>query len=231
MTHDAAAGQRPDVTLSALSIVLVADKFDPSMINPDFLRHSGIVDPNLQIKQPAVSTPVFSEVIFEGGLSVVAQPDRFNVVQHRETLTEDIATPDIAKRFLEKVPYPSYKAIGINPTYFKRLNDASEGVATALIKGGKWMAFGGVSPAYLLKAVYSYEGKQIAMDVQDVKMRESGSSESSGLLFAGNIHRDILETDQVRRIARLMLILSEWEGDLHDFKNLATQFDSGRASS
>ena len=231
MTRDAAAGQRPDVALMALSVVLVADNIDPSIINPDFLRHNGIVGSDLKTEQPPASTPVLSQATFEGGLSVVALPDRFNVMQQGEASTEDIVAPDIAKCLLEKVPHPAYKAIGINPTCFRPLDDASEGVATALIEGGKWMAFGGISPVFFLKAVYSYEDRQITMDVQDVKRRESDGSETSGLLFTANVHRDISETIQEQRIARLMSVLSGWKDDLSDFKNLVGQFNLERVAS
>ena len=62
MTQDAAAGQRPDVTLIALSVVLVADNIDPSMINPDFLRHNGIVGFDLKTEQPPVEEKCVSLV-------------------------------------------------------------------------------------------------------------------------------------------------------------------------
>ena len=104
-------------------MVLTADNLDPSMINPDFLRHSGVVDSDRQTEQPPISTPAFSQVTFEGGLAVIAQPDRFAFVQQGETLARDIAIPNIARRFLEKVPHPAYKGIGINPTGVKPLDD------------------------------------------------------------------------------------------------------------
>ena len=231
MTQDAAAGQRPDVTLIALSVVLVADNIDPSMINPDFLRHNGIVGFDLKTEQPPVSTPVFSQAVFEGGLSVVAQPGRFDFTQRGEALTEDVAIPGIARSFLEKVPHPAYKAVGINLTGVRPLEDASEGAVTALIEGGKWMAFGGVSPAVSLQAVYSCEGKQIIMNVSDAKKQETDGSESLGLLFSANIHRDISETTQEQRIARMMSVLSEWKNDLSDFTNLVEKFNLGRTFS
>ena len=228
MTQDAAGGPRSDTALIALSVVLIADNVEPSMINPDFLRNNGIVDPDLQTEQPPISTPVFSQVAFEGGLSVVAQPGRFDFTQRGEALTEDVAIPDIARRFLERVPHPSYKAVGINPMGVRPLDDGSVGgVASALIEGGKWMAFEDVLPTVSLKAVYDCENRQIAMEVQDARRREADGSESPGLLFAVNIHRDIAETDQARRIARLMSILSKWRDDLSDFRNLVAQFNLG----
>ena len=230
----AAGGHRSDVTVIELSVVLVADGIAPSIINPDFLRQNGIVDPDLQlqVEPPLISTPVFSQVAFEGGLAVTAQPDRFVFVQRGELLTENVASPRIARCFLEKVPYTPYKAIGINFTGAKLLDRESVGgVANALIKGGKWMAFGDILPAVSLKTVYSCENKQITMDIQDARRREDDGSESPGLLFVANIHRDISETSQEQRIAKLMSVLSTWQDDLSDFKNLVAKFNLGRYAS
>ena len=235
MEQDAkvAGGHQSDVALIELSVVVIADNIDPSMINPDFLRYNGIVDQGLQAKQPHISTPVFSQVIFESGFTVTAQADRFVFVQRGEALTEDaVSSPDIARRFLEKIPYPAYKAIGINPTGVRLLDPGSvRGVADALIKKGEWMAFGNVSPVVSLKAVYFYENRQITMDVHDAKRQDANGSELPGLLFAVNIHRDISETDQEQRIAKLMSTLSAWKDDLSDFKTLITKFNLGSYAS
>lgn len=226
------SAQGLDVAVINLSVVLIADNVDPSMINPDFLRHNGIVDPGLQTGQPLISTPVFSQVILERGLSVVAQPDRFEFAQQGQALAEDAESPDIARRFLEKIPYPPYKAIGINLTGARLLDRGSEnGAADALIEGGGWMAFGDVSPAVSLKAVYHCEGRQVTLDVHDAKRRVSDGSESPGLVFAANFHRDISETSRERRIAMLMSVLSTWKDDLSDFKNLVAKFSPGRYAS
>lgn len=231
MTQDVATEQQPDVTLVELAVVLITENTDPSMINPDFLRHNDIVDAKLRTEQPPVSTPVFSQVVFEGGLSVMAQPNRFQFAQQEEPLTEDVAIPDIVERFLERVPHPAYKGIGINFTGFRPLDDTSKGVATTLIERGKWMAFENISPMTSLRAVYACEDRQITMDVQDARRRESDGSESHGILFAVNIHRKITEMDQGQRSAQLMSILSGWKRDLSDFENLVAQFNLGRTRS
>ena len=234
MEQDAKAedGRESSIELVQLSVVLIADNVDPSIINPDFLRHNGIVDHGLQTGQPPVSTPVFSQVAFEDGFTVTAQTDRVEFVQRGEALTEDAVSPNVARRFLEEFPYPSYKAIGINPTGINPLDPGSVGgVSDALIDRGAWMAFEDVSPVVSLKAVYPCENRQITMDVHDAKRLNTDGSERPGLLFAANIHRDVSETDQGRRIARLMSILSAWKDDLSNFQILVAKFNMGRQAS
>ena len=219
-----------DVTLIELSVVLVAKRNDPGIINPDFLRHNDIVDANLQVKEPPISTPVFSQAVFENGLRVAAEPNRFIFGQQGEPLTEDVCiSPEVARRFLEKVPHIPYSAIGINPKGIRSWDDESAGgVADALVGGGDWMSFQDVRPDIHLKALYNYESRQISMDVGRAQNKKSDGPESQVLLFQVNIHRDIPATEESRCVERLLSILSKWKDDLYDFNNLVTKFNPHR---
>ena len=228
----AAAGVEAGVMLMELSVVLVATQNDPSVINPDFLRHTGIVDPALQVKQPAVSTPVFSQVIFEGGLSVTAEPNRFIFGQQAQPLSEDACvSPDIARRFLNVFPHIAYSALGINPKGFRPFDsEFLSSVSDALVGGGRWISFKDVLPDIQLKAIYNYESRNIVMDIGGVNIKENDGSESAGLLFQANIHRDIAENTQEKRIERLTSILSAWKNDMSDFSELITKFNPKKIS-
>ena len=62
------------IDLIEFSIVLVATSNNPSILNPDFLFHNDIVDVSHQVRDPRISTPAFSQVTFEDGLTVKVQP-------------------------------------------------------------------------------------------------------------------------------------------------------------
>ena len=218
------------ITLVELSVVLAADGFDSSVITADFLRHSGIVSGNLETVQPPVSTPIFAQVSFDGGLEINATPDRLAFIHRLEghvKLSKIGASVEIVTRFLEKVPFPRYQAIGINPAGFCALNgNAASRVINSLIENGTWMAFDNVNPVVSLKSVYSYQDRQITMFVQDYIASESGGSKNPALMFNANIHREIGEGDHMQRIPSLMSILSGWKRDLQDFLKLAERFNS-----
>lgn len=55
-----------DVELLELSIVLVANANNPTIMNPDFLQNNGIVSDLRPLQDlPPMSTPVLSQVAFE----------------------------------------------------------------------------------------------------------------------------------------------------------------------
>ena len=229
-TEPPATGRHPDVALVDLSIVLAANPIDPTIINQDFLRYNGIVDAGLGTTEPPVSTPVFSQVIFENRLAVTADPNRVIFSHQGNPLSEDdCVSPRAASRFLETVPHAPYSAIGINPKCFRLSVDGhSDRVADVLIDEGKWMSFRDVLPDVHLKATYSYKERRITLDVGGATRKDSDGSEAPGLLFQVNIHRGILETDQVRRAQEMSSIIAAWRDDLSDFKNLVAKFNPER---
>ena len=220
---------RPNAALVELSVVLVINRNDPSILNPDFLRYNEIIDKDLQPEGPVVSTPLFSQVILENGISVVADPDRF-VFSHRgDDLTKDkCQSPTIARRFVEKHPSIQYSAMGINPTGFKNLDrDAAHNIANILIDEGEWVSFKDTMPEIYLKMIYEYEKRKISLDIGQI-LKEEDNRKEYGMMFRGNIHRDVPETANRNRAECLLSFLSRWKDDVSDFNKIVSKFGTER---
>ena len=222
----AEGGHDTGVALVEVSVVLVANQNDPSILNPDFLRYNGIVDETLKLAQPPMSTPMFSQVTFEGDIAVRAEPNRFVFEQKGQPLSENACVaPELAGRFVQTVSHVPYSAVGINAKSFRPPNDQSRySVADTLLDGGKWMSFRDLQPDVHLKAVYDYEGRKIAFDVGRVSASGNDGVAVHALLFQANIHRDIVERNQEQRIERASAILGAWRDDISDFNDLVAKF-------
>ncbi len=222
----AESGIDTGIGLVELSVVLVTTQNDPSILNPDFLRYNGIVDKTLKPGQSPVTTPVFSQVVFEGGIEVRAEHNRFVFEQKGQPLNEgECVVPEIAGRFAQAVSHIPYIAIGINAKSFRTQKDKSGyGVAHTLLGGGEWMSFRDVQPNVHLKAVYGYETRRITLDVGGVSATRDGRVAGQGMLFQANIHRDITEESQQQRLERASAILGGWKNDLSDFNDLVAKF-------
>ena len=215
---------RNEIQLAELSIVLVANSNNPSIINPDFLRYNKIVDADYEVQDAPVSTPAFSHVTFKNGISVVSDPTRVIFTQFGTLTEENVVSPGIAKRYLKCIPHVPYHAIGINP---KGLQDgsgqASYSVAKMLRDSGSWASFRDVTPEVQLKTIYHYNERIITLDVASTERTENGKK-ISGTLFAANIHHELVEAHPESRINRLSSLLDSWENDLKDFYDLAGKF-------
>lgn len=210
------------IKLVELSVVLVADSNNPSILNPDFLRVNKIVDKDYGIQGTPISTPAFSQVAFNNRITVTSAPDRMIFSQAGTLSEENAMLPKIAKRYLECVPHVPYRAIGINPKGFISGQEPNP-VAKMVRDNGSWMSFRDVTPELQLKAIYRYNERSIFLDIAGANTEEN-NKKTSGILFQANIHRDLTETDTESRIKRLSSILDSWGSDLNDFYNLTSKF-------
>ena len=214
------------IALVEVSVVLVINGNNPSILNPDFLRHNEIVDSDLQLAAPPpVSTPLLSQVVFEGGIGVIADPERFVFSHHGEMLATDTCkSPGIAKKFLERHPNMQYSAVGINPKSVARLDNRAEVDTTNMLTGnGEWISFKGARPEIRVNATYEYETRKISMDIYKSMQKNENGLESYGVVFQANIHRDIPSMGVEERADVIMSILSNWESDISDFDDLVAK--------
>ena len=220
---------QPEVELAGFSVVLVTTQHDPSIFNPDFLHHNNIVDKNLPVHGAPISTPVFSQVIFEGGLAVKADPNHIIFEQEGNSLGQhDIRCPAMAKCFIEQFSSFPYKAVGMNPEgfqpYFEDTLDKIN-VSNILPDKGEKLSFKDTKPEIQLKVIYSLEKRTITLNVTKAKKRDQAHSADTRILFRMNIHRDLREQEHEKRQQELLDITSSWEDDLVDFKALVSKFD------
>ncbi len=209
-------------------MVLVAEHVEPSIINPDFLRHSDVVDADVKPARSPISTPVFAQIVFDNGLEVRAEPNRFVFQQHGDPLLEEgCICADVAIRFVSKLSYLPYSAVGINPKGFCPVDAAAgSGMRRALAGGGEWTGFKDTLPDVSLKATYVFESRTITLTMSTETRSTIDGSESTGLRYSANIHRDVSEEDHDRRLDKTKKILESWRSDLSDFVQLANRFGS-----
>ena len=209
-----------------MSVVLVATSNNPSIVNPDFLSHNDIIDKDRRLQEDPVATPVFAQVVYEGGLTVRADPERVMFVQTAsEARLTGIICPSMAEGYVRAVPHVPYRAVGINPKLHVGLDETSSArVANALDDHGSWLSFKDSEPEIQLKAIYRFSARQIIMDVLGAARRRPSGRQFRGLLFQGNVHRELEQTSSQTRINALISIISKWETDVRDCRALADKF-------
>ena len=199
------------IDLVGFSVVVVARSNNPTILNPDFLRHNGIVssERTLQEDHPPVTTPVFSEVSFDKGLVVRADPERITFAQTGSGLElNDIDCPSIAKGYLRTIPHVPYTALGLNPKA-RILNPPFAELSKTLLAEGRWMRFAGVTPRFEIKAVYEMADKRLTLTLQE--------AQDNTLLCEANIHRGLAETNEQMRVNAILSMLDCWQDDLAQF--------------
>lgn len=208
------------IDLVGFSVVVVAEANNPTILNPDFLRHNGIVASRWRLSEnsPPITSPLLSAVIFDGGLTVQADPNRVTFEQRSSALSlEDIECVDMVKGYLKTVPHVPYTAFGLNPHAVVR-NPSFSRLSDMLHSSGGGMTFNSVVPRFELKAIYEMAGKRLTLDLQ-----EGQNEHGSFMLCHANIHRDIAESNQQMRVNSMLSFLDSWRNDLDEFRAVVAQ--------
>lgn len=200
-----------NIRLVQISIVLVCHGINPGVINFGMLKDKGITGDALHSQVPSISTPLFSQVTYENGLMITAEPERFIFTQRGESLSKDNSgAQEAASNFLGEMSYLSYRAIGINLDGWLSWPHAS--MTSLLSENGAWVSFQDKSPDIRLNASYGYPDKRISVSMHKT------SKPKAGLLFQANIHRDITKPDEGLKV------LGNWRKDGADFSDLTDLF-------
>jgi hypothetical protein len=64
------------LSLQELAIVVSTPSQNPSVINLEFLKYSGIVPMEWELARAPINTNQVSQIVFANGVAIAAQPDR-----------------------------------------------------------------------------------------------------------------------------------------------------------
>lgn len=212
------------IELVGFSVVVVAQSNNPTILNPDFLKHNGIVGSGRELNsgRPPITTLVLSEVSFDEDLTVRADPERITFAQAASRLAhEDIDCPAIAKGYLRTIPHVPYTALGLNPRAVI-LNPPFARLSKVMRAEGNWMTFAEIAPRFELRAAYGMPDRRLTLTLQE--------AQDDVLLCEANIHRDVAETNQQMRVNSILSMLDCWKDDLDQFYavvNQALRLDDG----
>ena len=106
------------IQIQELAIAITAKNLNPNIVNLDFLKYSNIISSDWEVARPPVYTKNLTQLVFQNGIVIVAQPNRIVFAEAIDTDTKDIQELQIsqlAAKYVEKLPNVEYQAIGIIP--------------------------------------------------------------------------------------------------------------------
>ncbi|MEH1892183.1 MAG: hypothetical protein V7K92_22935 [Nostoc sp.] len=210
-----------NVEVRDFSLVVMADKQNPSILNPDFLKYNQIVPPDWELAMPPICTPPVSQVVFKNGVNIVAQSDRltFWEVLDADNLVFEI--PEIVCKYIDIVPYVDYRAVGININAHiikEEKEDNQDTVLAKLIASGKWKQFQGKSPNTVVQFTYPLDNGSFTISIQEVVISKIQNNELVPVInFSANFHRDLIKTNYLERVSYLKNIIQSWKTDFDIF--------------
>lgn len=125
-------------TFLTASVVLVAEPHNPAIINPDFLRGRGVVPAEWEPGPDPVCTPIFAQISYRNGLSVLAEPGRCVFEEAANDAHDgDYLVHRCAKEYAKALEY-NYSALGMNWHVGFAFPKPADWLKNRFFRPGKW---------------------------------------------------------------------------------------------
>jgi hypothetical protein len=206
-------------------IIIAAKNHKPTILNPDFLKYSGIVPIEWELARQPIYTQSISQVAFTNGIAIIAEPTRIMFIEAIENkAVSEIAVPAIAKKYVEALPNLEYEAVGINPrgyiTFDQQQDAARLFLTETLLSPGAWQEVGTDPMRATLNLAYTLERCPFYLSVNEAALRNPDETSTPILLFSGSFSYEVKTETPLERKTSLHQILDNWQADLLAYQEI-----------
>ncbi|MBM4329399.1 MAG: hypothetical protein FJ118_19820 [Deltaproteobacteria bacterium] len=205
------------LTLGQFVITLRAESHNPTILNPDFLKHEGIVPSDWELAEEPVCVRHFARVAYKNRVTVVAEFDNLifsEEVWSREQEAWSIAS--IAARYIETLPHVDYRAV-VNKfvgdlVVQKKLIDHF--IRVQFIREGPWAIFNDAKARARVAFQYKMKGGSFVLAVQEARRPVADGKPLPVILFDGEFTR--LTADRPA-VGQAVSFINLWKPDLRAY--------------
>jgi hypothetical protein len=217
------------LSIYELSVVLLARNQNPTLLNWDFLRYSGIVPQDWELAATPIYTQEGTQLIFNNGLRIVSDSSRTvfleNVIGKP---INDMLAAKIAQLYTQVLPYAEYEGMGINitgvVTFQEQPQIAHNYLAKNLLAYGNWLEFGTQPAKVDLNISYTLEQGNLNLQINQIDIpQENQEDKIPAIRFFGNFDYALQEVQQTDRLGILQTILYQWRSHIESFTSLINQ--------
>lgn len=212
------------IDVQELALVLSAQRHNPAILSPEFLKCSGIIPADWELARPPINNPQVSQVLFRNGVGITAQADRVLFVEPiGAKAPQDVEVARIAQQYIQALPRAEYQALGINVRGFvpfaQDAQAAHRYMANTLLAPGAWQDFGQQPVTAALNLVYTLNGRQLFLSVNEAALQLPDEGITPIVLFSGNFEYRLTDASE-NVLPYLQGCLNRWQIDLETFKDL-----------
>ncbi|RUT07772.1 hypothetical protein DSM106972_020320 [Dulcicalothrix desertica PCC 7102] len=212
-----------------LSIVLLVRNQNPALLNLDFLKCSGIVPQDWELASSPILTQQGSQIIFQNGLRLVADTNRTIFLESTIGKSfSNITVAQVAKHYVQRLPYAQYDALGINPEGFATFPNnpelAQNYISKSLLSPGAWLEFGNTPPRTDLNIVYTLEQGTLSLKVAQRSIQKENEEAITPIVtYTGNFEYIFQQVPPTDKLDVLCNRLDQWQSNIETFTTLIEQ--------
>ncbi|MEA5509012.1 hypothetical protein VB715_04470 [Crocosphaera sp. UHCC 0190] len=214
--------------IQELAIAISAKNLNPTMLSQEFLKQTGIVPNEWELGKQPVLGPNLSQVTFQNGVSIVAQPRNITFMESIGTKNpSELNIPNIARQYVEKLSNAEYQGLSISPKSLIPFPGGEDGarnyITRTLLSPGSWQDYGKAPVQAGLNLLYQLDRCQFSLSINEAKIQMPDQSSIPALLFAGNFNYNVGSNSQQEILAQLKKGIDDWSSDLKDFQEIVNQ--------
>ncbi|MEH1863766.1 MAG: hypothetical protein V7K69_01820 [Nostoc sp.] len=213
------------LNIQEIAIAIVAKQYNPTILTPDFLKYSGIVPIEWELAQQPVLTNSNAQVVFQNGISIIAQVNRIiftEVIATKEST--DVEIPALVRKYVETLAQVDYQGVSINfrgHVFFEQPNNTARNyIFGTLLNPGPWHEFGIAPVQAAMRFNYTLEGTQMSLDINQGGLQLPDQTVRPIVLFTATFNHPIVQEEQSQRLAALSEIITNWRTDIEAYKEL-----------
>ncbi|MFM7365820.1 MAG: hypothetical protein ACKO11_15255 [Cuspidothrix sp.] len=212
-----------NLQLSEIAIALVAKNLNPAVLNPDFLKYTGIIPTEWELATQPVYNSNLVQLVYKNGVGIIVQPNRLNVLEMigGKPPTE-IQFATVALQLIDKLSQIEYQAVGINPKAFVSFptdEEAYQYICGKLLAPGAWQEFGESKVNAALELSYRLKQGSLNLAINQVNV-QFGEQTTPAILFSGNLNYPLTGNTLPEKLQDLKRIISNWPNDVKTFQQL-----------
>jgi hypothetical protein len=210
-----------------LAIVVSVKTQNPTILNEDFLKQSGIIPSDWKLAREPVYTDRVAQIVFENGFSIAAQPDRvmfLEAVGDKEIDT--ISAGEVAQKYVATLKLADYQAVGINfRSYIAHSSPeaASDYINSQLLAAGSWQQYGTGAVRASVNLVYDLSERQLNLAINEASIQFPEQPATPVVLFAGNFSYDASKVSTDDKATEIARVIGNWKQDLTEYTALITE--------
>jgi hypothetical protein len=125
------------VDLIDLSVVVLAQGHNPTILHPAFLVAQNIVPANWELATPPITTLPLAMATYSNGIAFSADDSRFIVRDSRPLGgAERFRAAELARSYVNSLPHVNYNAVGINFQVFIAKDQPGQALRNRFLQAG-----------------------------------------------------------------------------------------------
>lgn len=187
------------ISLTNVSVVVAAEQHNPTILHPSFLQAESIVPDDWEVVEGPICTPAFSLVGFSNRIAFRAEQQMVQFIDGEPGNDGmDSPVPELARKYVEKLPHVHHKAVGINFVAFLEHDSSDEDMVERFLKKGPWND-DELKPLSLgVQLTYQITGATLNLSLKPGRLQKRDDDlAKAGIVLEGNCHSDIQSTQEV----------------------------------